>query len=86
LKLSLPPKLLEKLVWVQVIWFYKILFPARHLISWYAETGRSRRPDRPTLQVTLISKGKNATKRQVPGGLPKCERFISISLKVPSLL
>jgi hypothetical protein len=30
MKLSLPPKLVEKLVWVPVISFCKISFPASH--------------------------------------------------------
>jgi hypothetical protein len=39
-KLSLPPKMVEKLVWVPVS-FYKISFPVTHLMAYYAETGRS---------------------------------------------
>jgi hypothetical protein len=44
MKLSLPPKLVEKkLVWVSVIFrFCKISFPVTHLMPYYAETGRSR--------------------------------------------
>ncbi len=42
MKLSLPPKLVEKLVWVPVISFCKIRFPVMHLMPYYAETGRSR--------------------------------------------
>jgi hypothetical protein len=42
MKLSLPPKLVEKLVWVQVILFCKILFLVTHLMPYYAKTGRSR--------------------------------------------
>jgi hypothetical protein len=42
IKLSLPPKLVEKLVWVPVILFCKISFPVTHLMPYYAETGRSR--------------------------------------------
>jgi len=42
MKLSLPSKLVEKLVWVPVIWFCKISFPVKHLMPYYAETGRSR--------------------------------------------
>ncbi len=42
MKLSLPPKLVKKLVWVLVIWFCKISFLVTHLMSYYAKTGRSR--------------------------------------------
>ncbi len=42
MKLSLPPKLVEKLVWVLVISFCKVSFPVKHLMPYYAETGRSR--------------------------------------------
>jgi hypothetical protein len=42
MKLSLPPKLVEKLVWVSDILFCKIPFPVPHLIPYYAETGSSR--------------------------------------------
>jgi hypothetical protein len=41
MKLSLPPKLVEKLVWVPVILFGKISFPVKHLMAYYAEPGRS---------------------------------------------
>jgi hypothetical protein len=40
MKLSLPPKLVGKLVWVQN--FVKISFPVMHLMPYYVETGRSR--------------------------------------------
>ncbi len=42
MKLSLPPKLVEKLVWVSVISFCKISFPVKRLMPYYAETSRSR--------------------------------------------
>ncbi len=42
MKLSLPPKLVEKLVWVPVISFCKISFPVTHLMPYYSKTGRSR--------------------------------------------
>jgi hypothetical protein len=42
MKLSLPLKLVEKLVWVPVISFCKISFPVTHLMLYYAKTGRSR--------------------------------------------
>jgi hypothetical protein len=41
MKLNSPPKLLEKLVWVPVISFCKISFPIKHLMPYYAATGRS---------------------------------------------
>jgi hypothetical protein len=41
-KLSLPPNLVENLVWVPVILFCKISFTVTHLMPCYAETGRSR--------------------------------------------
>ncbi len=41
MKLSLPLKLVEKLVWVPVISFWKISFPVTHSMPCYAETGRS---------------------------------------------
>jgi hypothetical protein len=39
MKLSLPPKLLEKVIYVPVISFFKISFPVKHLMPNYAETG-----------------------------------------------
>jgi hypothetical protein len=42
MKLSLPSTLVEKLVWLPVIWFRKISFPVAHLMPSYAETGHSR--------------------------------------------
>jgi hypothetical protein len=39
---ELPPKVVEKLVWVPVISFSKISFPVTHLMPYYSETGRSR--------------------------------------------
>jgi len=41
MKLSLPPKLVGKLVWVPDISFCKISFPVTHLMPYYAETSRS---------------------------------------------
>jgi hypothetical protein len=43
MKLSLGPKLVEKLVWVPVILFCKISFPGADVMTYYAETGRSCR-------------------------------------------
>ncbi len=40
MKLNSPPKLVEKLVWVPVISSSKISFPVKHLMPYYAETGR----------------------------------------------
>jgi hypothetical protein len=42
MKLNLPPKLVEKLVWVPDISFYKFSFQVKHLMPYYAETGRSQ--------------------------------------------
>ncbi len=42
MKLNLPPKLVEKLVWIPVISFCKISFPITRLMAYYAETGESR--------------------------------------------
>jgi len=42
MKLTLPPKLVEKVNWVPVILFCKISFPGTHLMHYYAETGCSR--------------------------------------------
>jgi hypothetical protein len=51
MKLNLPPKLVEKLVWFPVISFRKISFPVTHLIPYCDETHRSRPL---TLRITLI--------------------------------
>jgi hypothetical protein len=51
IKLSLPPKLVEKLVWVPVICFCRISFPNKHFDALLC---RSHPPNRPTLQITLI--------------------------------
>jgi len=42
MKLSLPPKLVKKLVWVPVISFCKFSFPLKRLMHYYAKTGCSR--------------------------------------------
>jgi hypothetical protein len=39
MKLSLPAKLVEKLVWVPVISFCEISFPVTRLMPYYAKTG-----------------------------------------------
>ncbi len=54
MKLSLPPKLVEKLVCVRVISFCKISIPITCLMPYYAETGRSRPLNRLTLLITLV--------------------------------
>jgi len=48
MKLILPPKLFEKLVWVPIILFWKFSFLVIHLIPYYAKTGRSRWPEWPS--------------------------------------
>ncbi len=47
-KLILPPKLVEKLVWVPVISFCKISFPVRHLMPYYARSWPFSPPNRLT--------------------------------------
>jgi hypothetical protein len=42
MKLSIPPKLVVKLVWGPAILFCKISFPVKHLMPYYTETERSR--------------------------------------------
>jgi hypothetical protein len=54
-KLRLPPKLVEKLVWVPVFSFCKISFPVRHLMPYYARNWPFSPPNRLTLQITFIS-------------------------------
>jgi hypothetical protein len=54
MKLSLPPKLVEKLVWVPVILFCKISFPVPHFMPYYAKTGRSH----PLIAGLKDSKGR----------------------------
>jgi hypothetical protein len=60
MKLSLLPKLVEKLVWVSVISFCKISFPVTHLMPYYVETGRSH----PLIKIgeCCIQKGQNGVK------------------------
>jgi hypothetical protein len=43
-KLNLPPKLVEKLVWVLIISDSKISFPVTNLMPYYAKIGYSRSP------------------------------------------
>ncbi len=50
MKLSLPPKLVEKLDWVPVILFCKIF---RRLMPYYAETSHSGPHNRLTSRITL---------------------------------
>jgi hypothetical protein len=54
MKLSLPPKLMEKLLLVPIISFCKISFAVTHLMSYHAETGRSGAHNRLTLRITLL--------------------------------
>jgi hypothetical protein len=53
MKLSLPPKLVEKLVWVPIISFSKISFLVKDLMAYYAETDLSS-SNQLTLQITLV--------------------------------
>jgi hypothetical protein len=54
-KLSLPPKLVEELVWVPLISFCKVFIPSyTRLMPYYAETGRFSAPNCLTLlRITL---------------------------------
>jgi hypothetical protein len=69
------PKLVEKLVWDPVILFCKISFSVTHLMPCYAETGRSRPPNRLTdnftgplfLAVHLTLKTNCTKKNKWPG-------------------
>jgi hypothetical protein len=54
-KLSLPPKLVEKLVWVPVISYCEISFPVRHLMAYYTGNWPFSPPNRLTLGITSIS-------------------------------
>ncbi len=54
LNFSLPPKLVEKLVWVPVISFCKISFPIMCLMPYYAEAGRFHTLITWLLWITLI--------------------------------
>jgi hypothetical protein len=54
MKLSLPPKLVEKLVWVPFILFCKFSFPVKRLMAYYAETSRSRPLNHVALPITLL--------------------------------
>ncbi len=54
MKLSLPPKLVEKLVCVPFILFCKFSFPVKRLMPYYAETGRSRPLNHEALPFTLF--------------------------------
>jgi hypothetical protein len=44
----------KKLVEVPLVLFRKISFPVKHLMPYYAKTGRSHPPNHLTLQITLI--------------------------------
>jgi hypothetical protein len=52
MKLSLPPKLVEKLVWVPS--FCNISFSVKRLMPYYAKTGCSHPLIALTLRITLI--------------------------------
>jgi hypothetical protein len=55
MKLSLPPKSVEKPKFgSQLFLFVKFSFPVKRLMPYYAETGRSRPPNRLTLRITLL--------------------------------
>jgi hypothetical protein len=52
MKFSLPPKLVEKLVWSQLFRFVKYSFPVTRLMPCYAETDRI--PNCLTSLITLL--------------------------------
>jgi len=55
MKLSLPTKLVEKLIWVPVTLFCKISFPVTYLMPYYyAKIWLSSPPNRPTLRIPLM--------------------------------
>jgi len=54
MKLSLPPKLVAKLVWVPVISFRKIFIPSYAFDALLCRNGPFSPPDRLTLRITLI--------------------------------
>jgi hypothetical protein len=57
MKLSLPPKLAEKLVWVPVISFCKISFPVYAFDALLCRNWPSSLPNSLTLQITLVPGG-----------------------------
>jgi hypothetical protein len=59
MKLSSPPKLVEKLVRVPAISFCKIFIPSYTFDTYYAETGYSRPPNRLTLSIILLPSFSN---------------------------
>ncbi len=54
MKLSLPPKLVEKLVWVPVISFCKIFIPSYAFDALLCRNWPISPPNRLTLQITLM--------------------------------
>jgi hypothetical protein len=53
MKLSLPPRLVEKLVWFPLFCFLKFSFPVARLMPHYVETGFLR-PNRESLWIVLL--------------------------------
>jgi hypothetical protein len=56
MKLSLPPKLVGKLVWVPVMSFCKIIIPSYTFDALLCRNCPISPPNRLTLQITLVSK------------------------------
>ncbi len=54
MKLSLPPKLVEKLVWVPVISFCKIFIPSYTFDALLRQNWSFSPPNRLTLRITLL--------------------------------
>jgi hypothetical protein len=72
MKLSIPPELVEKLVWVPVILFYKISFPVTCLMPLLCRNWPFSPPNRLTVQITLICgryHGKKKGKRNLSRAL-----------------
>ncbi len=59
MKLSLPPKLVEKLVWVPVLSFCKIFIPSYTCDALLCRTWPFSPPNRVTLQITPLYSNKH---------------------------
>jgi hypothetical protein len=61
MKLSLPPKFVEKLVWVPVISFCKIFIPRYPFDALLCRNWMFSAPNRLTLRITRLGKAKHST-------------------------
>ncbi len=64
-KLSLPPELVEKLVWVLVISFYKIFIPSSTFDALLCRNWPFSPPNRLTLRITLLFSLKKSASSKV---------------------